>query len=125
MSLALVQRFGVAGILGGTVISSVCTCVWVEPYILMRYGIRENWQEKLKDYFVKYIQRLGIVVGLTTVTCGWVHFFPAESVFSFLLDGVIYTAFYGGVMYALFHKSMEFQMLRGRVMGIVKRKKSA
>lgn len=125
VSLALVQRFGVAGILGGTVISSVCTCVWVEPYILMRYGIRENWQEKLKDYFVKYIQRLGIVVGLTAVTCGWVHFFPAESVFSFLLDGVVYTAFYGGVMYALFHKSMEFQMLRGRVLGIVKRKKSA
>ena len=125
VSLALVQRFGVAGILGGTVISSVCTCVWVEPYILMRYGIRENWQEKLKDYFVKYIQRLGIVVGLTAVTCGWVHFFPAESVFYFLLDGVVYTAFYGGVMYALFHKSMEFQMLRGRVLGIVKRKKSA
>lgn len=124
-SLLLVQKFGVAGILGGTVISSVCTCVWVEPYILMRYGIRENWQEKLKDYFVKYIQRLGIVVGLTAVTCGWVHFFPAESVFSFLLDGVVYTAFYGGVMYALFHKSMEFQMLRGRVLGIVKRKKSA
>ena len=43
----------------------------------------------------------------------------------FLLDGVVYTAFYGGVMYALFHKSMEFQMLRGRVLGIVKRKKSA
>mgnify|MGYP007077297031 FL=1 len=124
-SLLLVQKFGVAGVLGGTVISSVCTCVWVEPYILMKYGIRENWQERLKDYFVKYIQRLGIVVGLTAVTCGWVHFFPAESVFSFLLDGVVYTAFYGGVMYALFHKSMEFQMLRGRVLGIVKRKKSA
>ena len=122
-SLLLVQKFGVAGILGGTVISSVCTCVWVEPYILMRYGIRENWQEKLKDYFVKYIQRLGIVVGLTAVTCGWVHFFPAESVFSFLLDGVVYTAFYGGVMYALFHKSMEFQMLRGACAGHREEKK--
>lgn len=33
VSLALVQRYGVVGIIGGTIISSLCTCVWVEPYI--------------------------------------------------------------------------------------------
>lgn len=43
-SLLLVQKFGVAGILGGTIISTVTTCLWMEPYILMRYGIREDWQ---------------------------------------------------------------------------------
>ena len=43
-SLLLVQKFGVAVILGGTVISTVTTCLWMEPYILMRYGIREDWQ---------------------------------------------------------------------------------
>ncbi|MCI6741795.1 MAG: hypothetical protein MR452_04055 [Faecalibacterium prausnitzii] len=43
-SLLMVQKFGVAGILGGTVISTVTTCLWMEPYILMRYGIREDWQ---------------------------------------------------------------------------------
>lgn len=43
-SLLLVQKFGVADILGGTVISTVTTCLWMEPYILMRYGIREDWQ---------------------------------------------------------------------------------
>ena len=43
-SLLMVQKFGVAGILGGTVISTVTTCLWMEPYILMRYGIREDWK---------------------------------------------------------------------------------
>ena len=43
-SLLMVQKFGVAGILGGTVISTMTTCLWMEPYILMRYGIREDWQ---------------------------------------------------------------------------------
>lgn len=43
-SLLMVQKFGVAGILGGTIISTVTTCLWMEPYILMRYGIREDWQ---------------------------------------------------------------------------------
>lgn len=56
-SLLLVQKFGVAGILGGTIISTVTTCLWMEPYILMRYGIREDWQGKLKDYFVRYAER--------------------------------------------------------------------
>ena len=43
-SLLMVQKFGVAGILGGTVISTMTTCLWMEPYILMRYGIREDWK---------------------------------------------------------------------------------
>lgn len=43
-SLLLVQKFGVAGILGRTIISTVTTSLWMEPYILMRYGIREDWQ---------------------------------------------------------------------------------
>lgn len=125
VSLVLVRKFGVAGILGGTVISSVSTCVWVEPYILMKYGIRENWQEKLRDYFVRYAQRVVIVAGLTAAACLWVHFCPAKSILFFLLDGVVYTVFYGAVMYALYHKSREFQKLKERVMGIVGRRKGA
>lgn len=77
-SLLLVQKFGVAGILGGTVISSVCTCVWVEPYILMRYGIRDEWQKKLRDYFVRYAQRAAMVTALAAVSYGWVKFCPAK-----------------------------------------------
>ena len=42
VSLILVRRFGVAGIIGGTIISSLLTCVWFEPYVLMRYGIEED-----------------------------------------------------------------------------------
>ena len=97
-SLLLVQKFGVAGILGGTVISSVCTCVWVEPYILMRYGIRDEWQKKLRDYFVRYAQRAAMVTALAAVSYGWVKFCPAKNILWFLLDGILYTLLFAVVM---------------------------
>lgn len=118
-SLILVKKFGVAGILGGTIISSVSTCVWVEPYILMRYGIREQWQEKLRDYFVRYGERILIVAVLTLAARGWVRLCPANNIFLFLLDGIVYTVFYAVVMYGLYHKSPEFAKLKGRAMAIV------
>lgn len=118
VSLILVQRFGVAGILGGTIISSVTTCVWVEPYVLMRYGIRENWQERLRDYFVRYVERIVLVAAMTAAACAWVYFCPADNILLFLLDGIVYTLFYGAVMFVLFRKNREFLLLKERVLNI-------
>lgn len=122
VSLILVQRYGIAGVIGGTVISSVCTCVWVEPYVLMRYGIREQWEERLKLYFKEYLRRVVLVVLVSALSYGWVCFFPADKVFWFLLDGVLYTALFAAVMFAAYYKSEEFGALKGRVLGIVQRK---
>ena len=50
-SLILVQHHGVTGVFLGTIISTMTTCFWVEPYVLMKYGIKTDWQSKLKTYF--------------------------------------------------------------------------
>ena len=120
-SLLLVQKFGVAGILGGTVISSVCTCVWVEPYILMRYGIRDEWQKKLRDYFVRYAQRAAMVTALAAVSYGWVKFCPAKNILWFLLDGILYTLLFAVVMVLFCRKTPAFAQLKGRALAILKR----
>ena len=122
-SLLLVQKFGVAGILGGTIISTVTTCLWMEPYILMRYGIREDWQGKLKDYFVRYAERAAVVAVLAAVSYGWVSFCPAKNIGWFLLDGVLYTLLFGAVMVVLHRNTPEFNQLKGRVTAVVKRRK--
>ena len=123
-SLLLVKKFGVAGILGGTVISTVTTCLWMEPYILMRYGIREDWQGKLKDYFVRYAERAAVVAALAAVSYGWVRFCPAKNIGWFLLDGVLYTLLFGAVMVVLHRNAPEFDRLKGRVTAVLKRRKS-
>lgn len=123
-SLLLVQKFGVAGILGGTVISTVTTCLWMEPYILMRYGIREDWQGKLKDYFVRYAERVAVVAALAAVSYGWVSFCPAKNIGWFLLDGVLYTLLFGAVMVVLHRNAPEFNRLKDRVTAVLKRRES-
>ena len=123
-SLLLVQKFGVAGILGGTVISTATTCLWMEPYILMRYGIREDWQGKLKDYFVRYAERAAVVAALAAVSYGWVSFCPAKNIGWFLLDGVLYTLLFGAVMVVLHRNAPEFNQLKGRVTAVMKRRES-
>lgn len=50
ISLLLVKRIGIAGVFLGTIISTVITCFWIEPYILFRYGLKE----KIRRYFKYY-----------------------------------------------------------------------
>lgn len=123
VSLLLVKPFGVAGIIGGTIISSVCTCVWVEPYILMKYGIREDWRPKLKLYFAEYVQRLVLVAVLGAASLWWTGRFPVQSVWGFLADGVLYTGVYAAGILVLYRRRPEYQSLKARAMGILQRRR--
>ena len=50
-SITLGIKFGVCGIMAGTVISTMATCFWIEPYIVYKYGFCTSMQ----TYFIKYI----------------------------------------------------------------------
>lgn len=51
VSIILVKQYGIAGIFLGTLVSTVTTSVWVEPFILFKYYFKEG----LSNYFNKYI----------------------------------------------------------------------
>lgn len=51
ISLLLVKKYQVFGVLLGTTISTISTCFWIEPYILYKYGLKTS----LKKYFSKYL----------------------------------------------------------------------
>ena len=63
ISLFLVKQIGIAGVFLGTIISTVMTCFWIEPYILFRYGLKE----KIRRYFKYYGYYL-----VLTVTAGMI-----------------------------------------------------
>ena len=50
-SIPLAIYMGVEGVLLGTLISTVKTSLWVEPYVLYKHG----FNKKSTTYFVKYI----------------------------------------------------------------------
>ena len=111
VSLILVRRFGVAGIIGGTIISSLLTCVWFEPYVLMRYGIEEDWQKKLRRYFMDYIVRWAVVAGVSAVSYWIFQLMPQTNFLWFIVQGLIYTAIFAAVVLVVYGRTKEFQYL--------------
>ena len=124
ISLLLVKPFGVAGILGGTVISSLLTCVWVEPYILMRYGFVADWRRRLGRYFADYAARLAVVAAVSAAGIGLVTKIPVQNFGYFILDGVLYTALFAGVAWICFCRCEEFKSLKDRVMQMIQKRKA-
>lgn len=122
VSLALVQRYGVVGIIGGTIISSLCTCVWVEPYIFLKYGVQDAWQKKLRAYFAEYLKRAMIVAAVSAAAMLWVKRFPVGNFGVFVLDGLIYTAVFAGVIVLFYRGSEEYDTLKQRGLKILKRR---
>lgn len=114
VSIILAQRFGVAGIIGGTIISSVTTCVWVEPYVLMRYGMEEEWQKKLFRYFLDYAIRIVVVVASGALSWLLLRMLPTSNLGWFVVDGLIYTLVYCAVILLVYARTEEFQYLSER-----------
>lgn len=120
-SLVLVQRFGVAGIVGGTVVSSLCTCVWVEPYIFLKYGVQEDWQQKLRTYFAEYLKRVLLVAAASAAAVLWVKRFPVGNFGVFILDGLLYTAMFAAAIVLFYRGTEEYDALKQRGLKLLKR----
>lgn len=65
VSIALAVPYGVAGILGGTFVSTMATCFWIEPAVLFRYGLKASVRPYFKDYAVN------TVITLLTAAAVW------------------------------------------------------
>ncbi len=64
ISIVLIQSLGVAGIFFGTIISMVLTSLWVEPYVLFKYGFEMSTKEFWKRNIIYFIVS-GITITLT------------------------------------------------------------
>ena len=123
VSLVLVQRYGVTGIIGGTIISTLCTCTWIEPYIFLKYGVREDWQQKYRAYFAEYLKRLLLTAAVSAAAVLWVQRFPVGNFCIFILDGLLYTAVFAGVIVLFYRGSAEYAALKQRGFELLKRNK--
>ena len=122
VSLVLVQRYGVTGIIGGTIISTLCTCAWVEPYIFLKYGVQDAWQKKLRDYFVEYLKRTLLTAAVSAAAVLWVQRFPVSNFGIFILDGLLYTAVFAAAIVLFYRGSAEYDALKQRGLKILKRR---
>ncbi|WP_214760002.1 hypothetical protein [Exiguobacterium sp. s146] len=60
-SYIFIQFYGLAGVFLGTILSTLATSVWIEPYILYKYYFKKN----LLNYAKSYIQYILITIIIT------------------------------------------------------------
>lgn len=121
VSIALVRKYGVVGIFIGTIVSCIMTCLWIEPYVLMKYGIKEEWKNRLWFYFKQYGFRVLSVIAAGSAAAFCCSYIPHTNLIWLIIKGIVYSAVYVGGMFLSYRKSWEFQHLLGRIQKILKK----
>lgn len=108
-SIPLALRFGIVGVFLGTLISTVTTSLWVEPYVLFKHGFHKN----CAVYFVKYFGYTA-VTAVAGVACfilmQYVHFSSpiADFAIKVLICGVLPNI----IFLSVYCKTAEFRAIR-------------
>lgn len=111
VSLALVTKYEIAGVLAGTIVSSLLTNFWVEPYVLFRHGLKEEWKKGLLDYFWRYGKYTAFTLAVGFVCGKAVSVIPQVNLLSLILYGVVITAVYGVLALVVYGRSAEFRYI--------------
>ena len=108
VSVLLARRWGVEGIMAGTLISTLAFPFWWEPLVLYSRGLHMPTGE----YFKVYCVRLAVTVSagvLTRLLCG----LTGSGLAGFLGKGFICAAAPNLVFWAAYWRTEEFQFLKG------------
>lgn len=104
VSILLALKFGVAGIIWGTVISSLSTNFWVEPYVLYRQGLHAPLREYFKSYAVSCLLT-AISGGLTWLACSLL---PAAGIPAFAGKLLACLVIPNGLYFVIFRRNPHF-----------------
>lgn len=108
-SIFLAQMLGIVGIFLGTMISTISTSFWVEPYVLYRYGLKTSVKTYFRDY-AAYIL-LTIVAALPTIYVCWL--FKEVHFFSFVARAIVCLVIPNLIFFIIFRKNKHLMALKG------------
>ena len=117
VSILLARSMGILGIFIGTFVSTVTTCLWVEPYMLFKHGFRFP----VRGYFVRYILHTLLTIATGYATWYSCTLLPSTGLLPFIgklcvcaiLPNAIFTVFYG--------RTKEFRALWSLLLRRIKR----
>nr|WP_317279569.1 oligosaccharide flippase family protein [uncultured Fusobacterium sp.] len=108
VSIILIKYFGFIGILLGTLISTLVTSFWIEPFILYKNGFKE----KLTEYFKKYIKYTLIIGALTYITYVITNLIVVNSFIQWVLKGTFIFFISIFLIILIFNKTAEIKELK-------------
>lgn len=105
-SIILAESLGTAGVFLGTIISTLSTCIWVEPYVLFKYVFRKSSRKYAAD-FVLYT--LVSVAACIMVSC-LANLATVSNLFTaFIIKFSLCMIFPNLLFWGCFHKTDRFR----------------
>ena len=123
VSIALAKPLGIVGIFIGTFVSSITTCVWIEPYVLHKYG----FSAKLAPYFRRYGLHTILTVAIGAGTWYLASLLPSSGLLPFIGKLCICAVVPNGCYWLAYGRTEEFHyalsLLKSRVQKLLHRGK--
>lgn len=107
-SIILGIKYGVLGIFMGTIISTVTTSLWIEPYVLYKYYFKEN----IIDYLYRFIKYTLVVVLTYLIVQKIVILISINGILGLLIKGVVSLILSILIMTIVFIKTNEIKHVK-------------
>lgn len=105
VSILLAKPFGIVGIFIGTVVSTLSTCTWVEPYILFRHG----FCAPVGKYFARYALNVLLTAAAGAATWYICALLPAAGFGAFLVKVLLCCVLPNLFFLLVYGKTSEFR----------------
>lgn len=118
-SVILGKRFGLEGILWGTIIARVTTNVWFDPYIVFKKGLDSS----PKNYFIDYLIKLIILFTTGAICFMTTNLISGENIIFVMIKAAIAFAVSNGIFFLIYGRTHEIDYLKSVVKNLFIRKK--
>jgi O-antigen/teichoic acid export membrane protein len=118
-SVILLKLYGLSGVFLGTLISTITTCLWIEPYILYKY----YFKKPLTNYFKQYLIYFSLTVLVAFLTYTFSELVYVNTLLSFLIVS-LFTVFIAiAVFSGIFYKTQLYKFYYETIKKILNRKR--
>ena len=108
-SVVLAQVLGLVGVFLGTLISTITTSFWVDPYVLYRHGFKSS----VKPYFGVYLRYSALTLLAGVPTFFFCSFFKETHFLSFVARAFICLIIPNLIFFIVFRKNSNLISLKG------------
>lgn len=119
VSIYLVKRIGITGVIAGTIISRVTTQNWYDPYLVYKHVFRSSvWK-----YYIRYLTYGGITLTTCWISSSILAVLPIQNDFVRLIAGAGLSVFVpNAAIVLLFYKTQEFHSVLDLIKKVLRRK---
>ena len=113
-SIIFAKTIGVVGVFIGTLVSTLCTCFWIEPYVLYKHGFNQS----CGDYFKRVFKSTSVAIMtfiIISFICKFINYSPLLNlIIKFVISSIIMLFVY----YIIYGKSAEVKYFKDILINI-------